>query len=376
MQLLANEKDICDFSHYPPIVIFHPSGPTELRRFISVNYNKGMGREQRINLYLPIASFSNPVDLFEQLLNRSSAVFSSISDDYRQCVLDSCQHFYLSPPPYRTGYPIQHHLIIAEYFQPLLRYKPAEKITSEPNIISQINTAIKNLPDFPYSAPNTYEEALCCLEALPKYLPRNDFVLFPSESYKYESDNHLIVWMLHYLVDRNVIIKQCPECGHLFETTPSRNRFCSLKCKKEYTNLGRYFNDSEYKKRYNKLYKLLEKREDKDKTDFVYHIEKENFKTPDYDKHALFAGVHSVTIQSDAKVMIPHAEIPTLLKNARTLLTEHNKRFHDVVRRYQKQMICLDEYNAARDAFLNWVDDLHLQIICLKPVRTGAQRAK
>jgi len=375
MQLLANEEDIRALSTYSPVVIFHPDGSTEVRRYISgIVVGNNSNNKKSINIYQPVASFSNPVDLFEHLLTRSSPVFA-IGDNYRQCVFDAFQHLYLSPPPYRTGYTIQHHIIIEESFHSILCYKPAEKITSKPNIITQINTAIMSLPGFPYSVPKTYEEALCCLEALPRYMPRNDFILFPSESYKYESDNHLIVWMLHYLVDRGIIIKRCLECGHLFETTPSRNKFCSAECKKNYTNLGRYFNDPEYKKRYNKLHKLLATRENQNKNGLVYHIEKENFKTPDYDRHALFVGLLSDT-QSGSKVTISQAEVSILLENARVLLTEHYERYLDIVRRYQKHLITLDEYEVARKAFLAYVDDLHLQILCLKPVRTGTYRAE
>ena len=194
----------------------------------------------------------------------------------------------------------------------------------------------------------------------------------PSESYRFLDDNQLIVWLLHYLIDHGIEIKRCHECGKLFIVTSGRKEYCSKDCYNTYRDLGRYCNEKEFEKVYNNISSLFRTRlnENPEAKGFKYVKPKVPYQTEAYDELSIFAGLDGKNPKEDDDgLLYTYEDMTKIKRKVQELRLVEWKNCRDAYRRQRRGEITELELNVAKVTYINWVNDVCLQLKAFKRIR-------
>ena len=363
-----SNMDLSFLENCPPLIEIDPTGFIFVKRRATIQLPG-----KSINFFLTIDSFPNPTAFLEKLLNGTAHTGYHIDPDYRQEVTAAVNDLYLDPPSARTGLTLQQRFALERGLLRKLQRPASTIIDTGPQAISQINL-LKQQEEDANAFINDYKSAMCSVE---KHVKENHstepLITIPPEGTLLNSDNEMIVWLLYYLVDHNIDIRRCPECGHLFAVDLNHRDYCSKECYDSYRALGRFCDDGDFEKAYRSIKRLLAERTNNDPNvkGFRYDKPTTPYQTVGYDDLVIFAGViDTVSSQSDAVAKVySYDEMWTIKKTVQKLREAKWEECKDAYRRYKRGDISEDERSSAKTAYISWCNDICLQLKAFKKVR-------
>ena len=315
---------------------------------------------KRINIPLKIHEYDSVGDLLLDFL-QNKHWFCTLSSDARERLEEDIKYVFLFESSSSKR------LTNKQKFQLIQQYTRRE-IQGSTAIAAPILSSLFSAADahnLPH--PKTYSEAMDLAAQIKFKIPENDILVFGNS-------DELATWALSYLIEHDKLIGRCESCSRYYIKPHGNSKYCGDECYENRKTIGECLGEPEIKRRYKCINQWFVR---KQASHAVYEYCDSGNLPDTYDAAALFSDLDIGSDPAGLSEFIFKAEHFSIIKDA--YKEEYDTRYSRL-KKMKKAVTCQniseEDYKRAMDTFLQWLDNVRVQLDYFSKYHDYSSRTK